>query len=259
MNYPAESHLNLELICNKAQRTVIDTLFFTPPFKIIDTTGESMHADIMLLNVGAGLLSGDVQHININLKHNTSATLSTQSFEKIHTGSEGTQRYMQINLAANSRFFYLPLPSIPFRDSSYCASTSINMENNAKLYFAEILAAGRVAKGEIFAFTSWQSFMRLYCGESLIYAENTILEPHHTDLSTPFFFHSFTHWLNLIIIDDSFQPDNLTAWIESKDVLASMTKLHQKGYCLKALAHESEKLLEFCFEFLHKATNICIK
>ncbi|RDU66221.1 urease accessory protein UreH [Helicobacter didelphidarum] len=244
--YPQETKLKLSTKLGYGGKSVIDTLFFTPPLKIIEPFYENDIANVMLISVSAGLLAGDSQEIHLCVCEGSKLKLSSQSFEKIHDmGQDSAKRNSFIVVEKNALLDFSPLPTIPFANSSFYNSTQIYLQNSAKLYYSEIMTAGRVGIGEVFAFRNYDTRLKIYLENELIFVDNMLLQPNTMNLRNICRFGNFTHYLNLIIIDSNFQYDTALEWLQSQSIHAGITKIAH-GYCFKALSHGSEELLNLC-------------
>ena len=70
----------------------------------------------------------------------------SQAYEKIHKMENGfAQRSIEIEIDANSELIYNPLPVIPFKNSAFKNSLSVNLkDSSSKFILNEILTCGRV-------------------------------------------------------------------------------------------------------------------
>ncbi len=254
---------------NTHLQSVIDELYFTPPFKIVPPFYDNEFANVMLLLVSAGLMAGDSQEMKLSLDKNCKVRLLSQSFEKIHNTNKGyATRQTSINVGENARLEYLPLPTIAFANSCFYNHTTITLHAYATLYYSEILIAGRIGLGEVFQMRCFETNVKLYKNNKLLYIDNMILEPHLMGIHTLCDFANFTHYLNMIIVDSqckitqiqeiiqAYSLANNSVWnLDSKHhsidssfhspMIASISLIHKEDsvYCLKALGHSSEELL----------------
>ncbi len=248
-NFTQPSRLELKTKLSQSGKTLIEEVFFTPPFKIIDCFDADSIAEIMLLSVSAGLMSGDTQEIEIEIGTDSALRLSSQSFEKIHDTSGGlARRTSHIKLERGAYLDFSPFPTIPFAHSHFINSTSIEMAADSRLSYSEIFCAGRVSRGEIFEFEKYHSRLQIAKQNKLIFLDNTYLEPKCMNLRDMCHFWHFTHFLNWILIDDCMSAESLRkrllALRDLGGINASLST-NKEVIIIKALAHDSETLLHF--------------
>lgn len=180
--YGRVSCLDIELI-NKNGTTNMGRTRFTAPFKVMKPfasgRNENEILNLMILSSSAGIMAGDEQEITVRMGSHTAAEINSQSYEKIHKMPEGeAHRHTSLVLAANSFCYYNPLPVIPFADSAFTSETDISLEDRSSvLIYREIIAGGRGAYGECFAYRKYENRVRIRVDSELLYYDNTILEP----------------------------------------------------------------------------------
>ena len=244
-NFPQKSVLELITKVGADNKNIIDKVFFTPPFKIIQPLEYGDFAEIMLLCVSAGLMKDDTQEIHLRIGEKSKILLSTQSYEKIHNTQDGkAQRNTQIVVEKDAFLRYSPLPCIPFENSSFEAHTNVFLHEDCRFYYDEIFCAGRVAIGETFAFKQFASKIAPYAQNNLIFFENMRLIPAQMPLQSLCMFYHHTHLLSYIIFDKSIDKEALKAKVLDSKLNAGISS-HGDVILIKALANESEILLDF--------------
>src|SRR5207244_11936078 len=78
---------------------------------------------------------------------------------------------------------YLPDAVIPYAGSRHVQRTEIRLGCGATLFWWEILAPGRLAAGERFAFERLRVQTEIYAGPRPVLREDFLLEPRRTELS----------------------------------------------------------------------------
>ncbi|MFC3848157.1 urease accessory protein UreD [Helicobacter baculiformis] len=253
--YAQASKLYLRTAIGARGRCVIADNYFTPPFKLM----PAFHADnalseIMLLAVSPGMLKGDAQDIKIEIGKGCRLKLSSQSFEKIFDTEDGyASRETHVVVEENALLDFSPLPIIPFANAHFKNHTEIILNPNSELLYSEIVAAGRIAHGEAFAFHKIHSTLHITYqnpqDSQLIFIDNTILDPACMDLTNPCMFDSYTHYLNMVIFTKCLQQETIQALLEESKLNAGLSALPSRlpqeysSLCLKALACSSEPLL----------------
>lgn len=122
--------------------------------------GPDGAAELQITNPGGGILGGDLLELEVKLEPHASARVSTQGASKAYRGAASSQR-ASFEVCAGARLEYLPHHLIPFANSSHSQSTEFRLHGDASMIAWEAFSAGRIARGERFAFDSLRSRTRL--------------------------------------------------------------------------------------------------
>ena len=147
-----------------------------PPWKIIRAFGPLVH----LHNVSGGVLAGDRLALNVEVAPGVAAQLTTTGATRLYRhrpGAADSEQSVTISAGENALLEYLPDPVIPFRGSRHQLRTSISLAPGATLFWWEVLAPGRLAAGERFAFERLRTEISVRAGERLVLREDSCLEP----------------------------------------------------------------------------------
>ncbi|TLD95740.1 urease accessory protein UreD [Helicobacter jaachi] len=251
--YPHISQLHLSVKLGFGDKTIIDKMFFTPPFKIIEPFyDESTAAHIILMVASAGLMAGDRQEMCLDLQEKSRLHLTSQSFEKVHdTQDDYASRQLFINVANHAMLDFNPLPCILFENASFRAQSDIQLKADSILYHSEILAARNLQNAH-FAFKSYITTLKIFIENKLVLFDNTRFIPSQMPLENLCFLGDFSHYLNLIIIDKAFNLHKALEYLESQSSMCAITAING-GYCLKALGYGSEELLKLRADIINIA------
>ena len=98
-------------------KTIVSDSFFTPPFKIMlplyqkDKLTNKQVMRLLLLMASPGIMEGDVQKFQFDLKEGSDVEYFTQSYEKVHKMHDGHgTRDVFINMEKDTYFDYHPMP-----------------------------------------------------------------------------------------------------------------------------------------------------
>ena len=119
---------------------------------------DSGTAYIYLLSPGGGVVGGDHYAISVTLEAGARACMTTASATKLYASpnSMARQRFEAI-LQAGTVFEYLPEQVIPFARSAFQQDMTVRLGSGALAVLMEIVAPGRLARGEAFAFCDYSS------------------------------------------------------------------------------------------------------
>lgn len=249
--YARPSVLKLKL-GKEDERTVLKDLYFTAPFKVMKPFSNKGFLSVMQMSSSAGIMAGDNQSIEICVDRGAKAELFSQSFEKVHKMDSGMAfRNTNINISEDAAFLYNPLPVIPFAGSAFENRLNVNLKGeNSKFAYTEIIACGRKARNEVFAYKLYNSLVNIYRNEHLIYRDNTRLCPDEMGLDKTGFFEQYSHLLNIVICNYKVSDSDVREWLckyedKYKDrIYGGMTALSCGDIAVRFLGHTAQELLE---------------
>lgn len=184
MALPARHHgrLAIEIVCNNG-RTAIAHQRSSPPLQIFglqhDATGAAAY--LQIVNPTGGLFEGDTADVEITVQSGAHLYLTTQAATKIYPSEHEaiTQQRTRLHVAPGAVLEYFPLPLIPFAQARYAQDTTIRVEPGGVCLVGEVLAPGRIARGERFGYRLVRHRVEAWVGEHLALCEQMILEPRH--------------------------------------------------------------------------------
>jgi urease accessory protein len=185
------------------QSSVLAECSCEPPLKVVRAfTLEDGAALVHLHNVSGGLLGDDRLAVSVILRENAKVQLTTTGATRIYRARKeagpATQT-TEISLGPNAFLEYLPDPIIPFASARYCQRTNIRLAPGAGLFWWEILAPGREAHGELFAYDSVEMKADLTAGARLLACERVRLEPRKYPLGSPARLGPYRYWATFYI------------------------------------------------------------
>lgn len=162
-------------------RTVVRDAYFQTPLQIMRPyyLDDSGTAYLYLLSPGGGVVGGDRYAITVTLEAGARACMTTASATKLYASpaSMARQRF-EVILQAGAVFEYLPEQMIPFARSAFHQDMSVRLGNGAVAVLMEIVAPGRLARGEAFAYRDYSSGLSVADAQGrLLLRERTRLQP----------------------------------------------------------------------------------
>jgi urease accessory protein len=107
---------------------------------------------VQIVNPTAGILAGDRLLSAITAGPNTAMLVTTPSASRVFRMQAGEATCEQnLSVAARAWLEVLPEPLVPHRGCSYRQSVRVDVAAGGRLFFADLLMAGRVAHGERWA------------------------------------------------------------------------------------------------------------
>jgi urease accessory protein len=186
---PNRAHALLRLNFSRdsaSGNTFLADSFQEAPLKVVRAfTLEDGTALAHLHNVSGGLLGGDRLTMQVNLASGTKVQLTTTGATRIYRHREGfsaTKQCNEVSVGEGALLDYLPDATIPFAGARYLQRTSIDLAAGAGLFWWEILAPGREARGELFEYEEFAVRTRISALGRRIAAENLCLQPKQKDV-----------------------------------------------------------------------------
>lgn len=249
--YGKISHLNLQF-CRQQKKTILEDVYFTAPFKVMQPFLSNTAARFMILSASAGIMAGDRQDIDIYLKKGTTVELTAQSYEKIHKMIDGEgRRSTRITLEKDTLLFYAPQPVIPFAGSVFTSDTVIHLtDNTSKLFFSEILSSGRTAYDERFLYKKYSASVKIYEGNDICYFENSRYLPAQQNLNGFGSYEGYTHLATILLFNFTADDSSLTEKIRQildmhKELDGGVSCTENKYLCIKSFASSGQSLVNF--------------
>jgi urease accessory protein len=152
-----------------------------PPLKVVRAFSlDDGTALAHLHNVSGGLLGGDQLGLQVHVEEQAKVQLTTTSATRIYRNREQSSTTTQRNeivVGENALLEYVPDAMIPYAGSRFRQETEVRLGRGAGLYWWEIIAPGREASGELFAYEQFEMRTKvLACGRTIA-AENILLKP----------------------------------------------------------------------------------
>jgi urease accessory protein len=152
-----------------------------PPWRAIRAFHNRQHqAVVHLHNVSGGILSGDSLDLAVEAGPGARIQITSVGATRIYRQRpDGATARLStsIQIGDGAMLEYLPDQAIPFAGSRFSQSTTVSLGRDAGFIGWEILAAGRVASHEEFAFDSFHSECEIRCDARPLALERYTLVP----------------------------------------------------------------------------------
>lgn len=160
-----------------------------PPLRVVRAfAGDDEMAVVHLHNISGGVLGGDQLHLAAQLEAGSQAQLTTTGSTRVYRQREGYGPAVQSNrfsVGPGALLEYLPDSLIPYADSHFRQMTRIDLAGDAGLFYWEVLAPGRTARGEEFAYAGLEMELEIYGAGEPIVLERLRWQPERHDLRSP--------------------------------------------------------------------------
>ena len=210
-------------------------------------------ACIYLLSPTGGVVQGDNYQIDVDLSKDAYVLLTTQAATKIYgMPTSGAKQQMHIHVGESAMFEYLPDSMILFRDANFNQKLSVFLEDGAKVVLQEIIMPGRLARGEVLAFSSYRNLLEVSDRNGLLLCDSFYIEPktqlYLTDLGV---LDNYPCWGSWYLIGDL--EIDTPKWELLCDVanpllnqpeksIGGLSRLHRNGITIRMLAHNTQSI-----------------
>ena len=181
-----------------------------PPWKVVRAFALPLTASrpgrlVHLHNVSGGVLAGDRLALDVEVEAGAAAQITTTGATRLYRhreGAAGSEQLARFSVGDGALLEYLPDAVIPYAGSRHFQRTEIRLERGATLFWREILAPGRLAAGERFAFERLRVQTEVHAGPRPILREDYLLEPARRELSATVRMHEYSHMASLCAVQE---------------------------------------------------------
>jgi urease accessory protein len=204
----------------RLERNRFHVLQQDPPWKIVrafpQPTGETL---VHLNNISGGVLAGDRLALEIAVEAGAAAQITTTGATRLYRhrpGAGDSEHSAAFWIGEGARLEYLPDPLIPYAGSRHTQRTAIHLEENASLFWWEVLAPGRHASGEVFAFDRLCVQSEIRTRDLPLLLESFLLEPAARPLAVTARMREYSYLASLYACQEGKPP---TFWRELENRL----------------------------------------
>lgn len=198
--------LRARLGASKGQ-TILREAFHRAPLKIAKSFGRSDGGlDICVMDCSPGLLQGDRSEQEWHLESGARAHIFNQGFTRVHpcgpASTCGSALSQSITLEAGAGVVLRPEPIMLFAGARLFSHTRVAMAPSSTCVLCEIVCAGRVERGEAFAFRSWRSVLEVERAGELVFVSRQKCEPGGLHPGNAAAWNGYTHWAQVLAACD---------------------------------------------------------
>ena len=184
-------------------QTVLARSHQEAPLKVVRAFAVDHGAALVHLhNVSGGLLGGDRLKLEVNVGAGAQVQVTTTGATRIYrprVDALATSQLNEISVGPRGLLEYLPDAVIPFAGARFSQRTSIRLADGAGLFWWEILAPGREARGEVFEYESVEFKTDLLAGGKLVGVERVRLDPKKRGLASVARLGAYRTWATFYI------------------------------------------------------------
>lgn len=196
-----------------------------PPWKVVRAFAlPGCGALVHLHNVSGGVVAGDRLALDVEVKACAAAQITTTGATRLYrhrAGAGDSEQHATFSVGDAALLEYLPDAVIPYAGSRHVQRTEIRLGRGSPLFWWEVLAPGRLAAGERFAFERLRVQSEVYAGPRLVLREDYLLEPRNKDLTATARMSEYSHLASLCVVKEGRPP---AFWRELEDRLNEIAR-----------------------------------
>jgi urease accessory protein len=205
---------------------------------------------VHLNNVSGGVLAGDRLELNIEIEQNAVAQITTTGATRLYrhrAGRNDSEQRTRVLVRDGGLLEYLPDAVIPYAGSRHVLHTEIRLGRSSTMFWWEILAPGRLAAGERFAFERLHVQTEVHCEARPILKEDYLLEPARRDLLAAVRMLHYSHLASFCVVGEG---RSAAYWRSLENCLNRVARestcLGQAVWAATALASDGILVRGFC-------------
>ena len=249
-------------------KTVLRNEFSRIPLKIIKPfyPEEDGTAYLTIISPTGGHLGGDKLEFRFDIAKESKTLITTQGATKIYKSiGDSVYSSMDINIAENSVFEFIPDPIIPFADSKYVQNVNVKMHEKSKFLYAETLYKGRVASGESFDYSLLELRLKVRMNNVPILTDSLVIKSQDNNIESEGLFESYPFLGSFYIIGETrenllsitTETDNLLS--DKEEIIGGSTIFLDKGVMIRFLSKSAISLREYYYDLWNISRKILLK
>jgi urease accessory protein len=252
----------LELVARKrGERTQVASCYYEGAFKLTRPVYlESTFPCVYFIHVGGGYVDGDTYLTNLLVEEGAELAVTTQSFTKVYkTPRHPVIQKTVIKLEKTSTLHYMPDPLIAYEGSKFSQETIVHLEENACLFYKDIITPGWAEDARLFRYDWIRSKLKVFKKDKLFLLDHLFLNPDE-DLSGLMQMEGYTHVGTFMIFHDKVGKPFLDAFYEKMETFPAdarwgVSLLPEGGMILRVLAFKTgiiEQIITQAYRFARK-------
>jgi urease accessory protein len=215
-------------------------------------------AYMYIISPSGGILQGDRYRMDITLKNNAYAHITTQGATRIYRMEKNYATQIVNVVVDDSCYFeFIPDQIIPYRDSRFYQKVDLKVHDNATMVYAEMIVPGRVASGESFEYDiCYMKALARNQNHMLRFIDVAVLEPKKRVLKTLGILENFDVVGNMYILTETKYVTELSKDINS--VLQKFSRIsggatilpHDSGVIIRILGEVANDLRSVMYEII---------
>jgi urease accessory protein len=170
-----------------AGQSTLTSSWATNPLKLLVPRPRGLSVWAFSSSFGGGLVAGDEIQLTLSLAVRTRCFLGTQASTKVYRNPRQRPcgHRLTASLGEDSLLVLAPDPVQMFAGSRYEQRQEFHLEKRAGLVLVDWCSAGRVARGERWAFTRFHSRNEIFVERERMLVDSLLLDSAHGPLDSP--------------------------------------------------------------------------
>ena len=170
-----------------ASRSSVTRLSATSPLKLLVPRHNAEAAWIFGSSYGGGLVEGDQIEMDVRIGRGATAMIGTQASTKVYScqGGRACSQRLSAVVEDDALLVLSPDAITCFADAIYEQKQRIAMTAQASLVSIDWFTAGRIARGERWAFRKYQSSLEIVVDGKLLVHDALMLDPSDGPIGSP--------------------------------------------------------------------------
>ncbi|MDA8194946.1 MAG: urease accessory protein UreD [Thermaerobacter sp.] len=157
----ATRYQRIRVVAGPDGDSLLTTSFAQAPLKLFGPHPDHRAIRVVMAQLG-GVLQGDSFRTDVEVGERAGLVLTTQAATKLYRMPDrGARHDLSIRVAAGGTLIYLPDVLIPFAGARYQQVLAVEAELGSRVLMRDLLAPGRLARGERFAFSEVTMSVRI--------------------------------------------------------------------------------------------------
>lgn len=179
--------LSLEF-AKRGNKTIMTNCYQNPPLKasraMYLNTSNSSEATVYMVETSGGLVAGDENSFQIDVKDGADVCLIPQSATKVYPSYNGmwSSQKIDVTIGSKASLAWKTEAVIPFETAKFRGKTVIHMAQDATLLWGEILSPGRDKHGETFQYSNVKTNFQVWMEEECLIYDALLFSPDHMEL-----------------------------------------------------------------------------
>jgi len=240
-------HLQLVCAVDENGRTFIREQSFRAP---VHLSKPHLEEDVLVVNIvnpTAGLLAGDRVRYDVAVETGARVLLTAPSASRAHRIVEGDARVTQeFGVASGGWLESWPEMFIPQAGARYRQQTTLRMAEGGEALLIEMIAPGRTASGEVFAFAELDWETTVFLGDVQIARERYVLTPQSPALAAMQAQFAEAYYASCFVVSPHLRAD-AACWgrihdLHGDDAWVGCSALVRGGWAIRVVAAGSVAL-----------------
>ena len=168
-------------------QTVIESALAASPLRLLTPKNHGSAAWAYTSTLGGGLVDGDRVCLHVSVGRGAAALLASQGHNRVYRSvAGGCKSELSGEVEEGALLAVVPDPTVCFAGARYEQKTALRLAPGAAAVVVDMLAAGRGARGERWAFDRYAADFEVTVGTHAVLRERTLLDPRHGSLAERF-------------------------------------------------------------------------